>query len=420
MHMMKLKYAIGAVLVMGLGCAPVDDDGDFDEVELEELTAEHQQALLGISPECNPDDLQGFQKFLCKIKRRLEGRRLFDKEEFAGNGRTCLTCHSKKNGTLTLAQIQQRKSVPGHPLFQHDALDDDGVGTSRFEAEGTIRVTLPLPPYVKLMNDPTATTIDVFRGIPTTENTPALDPVLMQDGRNADLQEQALGAINAHAQNTVVPTENQLDLIAEFQQRSHRFFSNSTLRKWAKGTGPAPELPQGNTASEQRGRLFFVDAPFAPPSKVGVCGMCHSGPMLNEANEFGAQVFPADEGARFHPVGVSERNGNNHPVHALLVDDGFGNWVPVFTPDPGMMLQPQLLPPPFVVPPFVFANFFKTPQLWGVSKTAPYFHDNSSRTLEDVVDQYQFMFDTDPFVSWANIQFTQQDKEDMVDFMKLL
>lgn len=404
-------------LMLAAGCG--GDEESIDDIDDVELTAELQQELHGISADCDPDALSGWGQFLCKVKRRLEGRRLFDKEEFGGNGRTCLTCHSKKNGTLTLAQIQQRLNKPNHPLFVHDGLDDDGVGTSRIEADGTIRVTLALPPYVTVAGDPGATHIDVFRGIPTTENTPALDPFLMQDGRNATLQEQAAGAIEAHAQNTIEPAANELDLIAEFQQDSPRFFSNSTLRKFAKG-GPAPELPQGNTESEQRGRLFFVDAPFSPPSKEGVCALCHSGPMLNLTNSFGAQVFPATEGTRVHPVGVSEVNANNYPVHDLLVDDGLGTVIPVSTPDPGILLQPHLLPPPFVLHPAVFANFFKTPQLWGVSGTAPYFHDNSAKTLEAVVDQYQFFFDNDPFVSWANIQFTEQDKEDMVAFMELL
>jgi cytochrome c peroxidase len=30
-------------------------------------------------------------------------------------------------------------------------------------------------------------------------------------------------------------------------------------------------------------------------------------------------------------------------------------------------------------------NFFDIPTLYGISKTAPYFHDNSGATLEDVV-----------------------------------
>ena len=69
-----------------------------------------------------------------------------------------------------------------------------------------------------MADDPGATHVTVFRGIPSTLNTPALDPVLLHDGRAPTLQEQALGAIHDHYQNTVEPTTAQLDAIAEFQR----------------------------------------------------------------------------------------------------------------------------------------------------------------------------------------------------------
>ncbi|MGH8612581.1 MAG: hypothetical protein ACREYF_11250, partial [Gammaproteobacteria bacterium] len=37
-------------------------------------------------------------------------------------------------------------------------------------------------------------------------------------------------------------------------------------------------------------------------------------------------------------------------------------------------------------------NAFKIPSLWGVSRTAPYFHDNSAKTLEDVLRHYAQFF----------------------------
>ena len=43
-----------------------------------------------------------------------------------------------------------------------------------------------------------------------------------------------------------------------------------------------------------------------------------------------------------------------------------------------------------------FANLFKIPPLWGVKDTAPYFHDNSAKTLEDVAEHYEFFFFTSP------------------------
>ena len=95
-------------------------------------------------------------------------------------------------------------------------------------------------------------------------------------------------------------------------RRRPGFFSNGTLRSFAAG-GPAPELPAGTTESEKRGRLFFVDAPFEPPGKAGVCALCHSGPMLNEANVFSTAVFGNPPGIREFGIGVSERNVVDNP-----------------------------------------------------------------------------------------------------------
>ena len=75
----------------------------------------------------------------------LKGKKLFERETFGGNGRTCQTCRSKRTGTLTLADVQQiiNKAVLDHRFLIHDALDDDGVGTTRVQAHATIRYTIP-------------------------------------------------------------------------------------------------------------------------------------------------------------------------------------------------------------------------------------------------------------------------------------
>ena len=112
--------------------------------------------------------------------------------------------------------------------------------------------------------------------------------------------------IHDHYQNTVEPTTAQLDAIAEFQQTDARFFSSHALRTFA-ASGPPPELPPGSTAAEQRGRTFLVDAPFSPPSKKGICALCHSGPMLNMVSQAhsdfaGGRPRP---GVRFFNTGVT-------------------------------------------------------------------------------------------------------------------
>ena len=65
-----------------------------------------------------------------------------------------------------------------------------------------------------------------------------------------------------------------------------------------------------------------------------------------------------------------------------------------------------------------FADLFKVPTLWGVEDTAPYFHDNSAKDLDELLEQYDFFFLNSP-VQGA-ITLTPQDKEDIKAFLRLL
>lgn len=361
-----------------------------------------------------------------------EGQRLFDHETFGGNGRTCRTCHSDDDGTIDPGEVAKRLARnPLDPLFVHDGLDDFVSGTSRIAAHATILIERELPEGVVLLDDPFATSVVLARGVPSTVNTPALDPALMYDMRNLDLQDQASGAIERHARSALAPTAGQLDAIAEFQKTDNRFFSSKALKGFAEG-GPAPALPEGRTASERRGREFFVDAPWDPPSKKGVCALCHSGPMLNTSNEFTTIPTGAPPGWRAFDIGVSSRNLMNNPVRTFAVTDPCNATIEVSSPDPGIMITgvynipmlAQFLPPKelCILHPGFFANMFKTPQLWGVRHTAPYFHDNSAKTLEDVLEQYVFMFTSNsgfPLTD-SNILLTPQDIQDIIAFLKLL
>ena len=360
----------------------------------------------------------------------LDGRKLFDEETFGGNGRTCLTCHSKRTGTLGLRDIQRiiKKGDPNDAFLTFDALDEDG-GTTRVREHGTIRITIPLPPWLSLADDPGATHVTVFRGIPTTRNTPALDPVLNYDGRPATVQEQALGAIHDHNQNTVEPTAAQLDAIAEFQRTDPRFFSSRALRKFAAG-GPPPELPPGRTNAERRGREFLVDAPFSPPSKKGICALCHSGPMLNAISQAHSDFTGGvpRPGVRFFNIGVAFVNQPNNPVRTWVVNDGVNPVVTFRSPDPGVLLHPNPpAPPPSVLPRIVIAQNFKIPTLWGVKDTAPYFHNNGAKTLRDAVAHYQRFFNfteaQDPVGSASLggfIELTDNDVDDIVAYLQVL
>ena len=44
-----------------------------------------------------------------ELGTELDGKKLFDKETLGGNGRTCLTCHRKDTGTLTLSDCTDHR-----------------------------------------------------------------------------------------------------------------------------------------------------------------------------------------------------------------------------------------------------------------------------------------------------------------------
>jgi cytochrome c peroxidase len=379
---------------------------------------------------------------LSAIRDFIEGRRLVERETFGGNGRTCATCHSEETGTVSPqdAQLRFRKN-PRDPLFRHDGSDDedgDGLGdgrrATRMLADATILVRIPLHPNVTLKRDPTARFATVERGIPATLNTPALDPVIMLDGRELTLEDRALAAITDHAQGTRPVQRKQLEQIATFHMLAPRFFTSFALEIFSLG-GPAPGLPLGRTASERRGRKFFEDRPpdlsVTPPDyKVGACAACHSGPLMNQTNQF--LPLPLLPGGRFQTVLVSEFAALRNPASAMtfvfrnqlndVLDGNPDGTIEVISPDPGRALVTGQADD-IATGTFDHTNAFKISPLRGIRRTAPYFHDNSARTLDDVVEHYRqfFLVVSDPPGDQGPvIVLTEQDKQDLVAFMKLL
>jgi len=108
-------------------------------------------------------------------------------------------------------------------------------------------------------------------------------------------------------------------------------------------------------------------------------------------------------------VGVSEFNQVGNPVLQWRFKNPDGTVTEFASPDPGRALitgdarDAQA------------RNAFKIPSLWGAARTAPYFHDNSAKTLDDVARHYARFFG-----AISPIQLTEQDQQDMVAYMKLL
>ena len=337
-----------------------------------------------------------------------EGKKLFEEETFGGNGRTCRTCHGVQTGTVSPDEAQQRfKTHPDDPLFLADGSDDGlGNGTTRIQRDATILMHITLHPRLQMADG--ATIMNAPRGIPTTINSPALDPVIMLDGRQLTLQSQANGAILDHAQG-VAPSAAQLDRIRAFEL-TNEFFSSPEMISLAHG-GPDPGLPPGNTASEKRGRRFYEDVLDFQDPKHGLCAGCHAGPMLNQTNLASQVFFGVPIGTRFQNIAVSFFNDANLPLQEFVFDRGLPSERHVWSPDIGRSAITGVTD----LEDNMFSHFeaFKIPQLRGVKDTAPYFHDNSAKTLEDVMAHYARIFF--PFII-----LTPVDQEDLVAYTKLL
>lgn len=384
------------------------------------------------------------------------GESLFTEETFDGNGRVCSTCHEPDLfGTITPEFVQEQFAIdPEGPLFR--AIDsDDGEGNSyeRLLEHATIRVPFELPydeilgRNIRRCDAPEQDSVVVFRGNPSVFNA-ALEEELMHDGRErGDLETQASNAILTHAEPGRDPTAEELTAIARFQES---MFSHAAVKAFLD-TGAELRLPDGNTPSEIRGRTFFG------PDRQ--CGVCHSGPMLNRVSEF--HPDPQAVGGRFESTSVGAETDNPNPKFEWCFVDPATNEIspPTDVPgpmpehvakgrlfrravaDPGLALirDPArdvtvLLPDGneltvtiTILSAGVGLPLFKIPTLWGTPNTAPYFHDNSAKDLDEVLDQYNFSFRDFPrFAEHVGCNpeaaecLSEQDRADIIAYMQLL
>jgi hypothetical protein len=423
----------------------------------------------------------------------LRNAAVFDHKTFGGNGRTCRTCHAPSTAfTLSPEDVRVRLDAnPRDALFQQDATDDGmGTGLERLISDATILITRRLPSHIVIEGDPQTRSITVPRGVPSLLDLGVQElqsrQVFTADGLFTSLEDQALGAVREHYEPRGFPTPEQLERLALFQT-SDAFFSSPELAALAVG-GPDVDLPEGNTESERRGREFFVASPQPDPESGEprhlTCASCHSGPLLNEVR---FSPGPVANGHRFMDVFVSTLRAREERLMDLVVTHNDATACPpssagvpglcvntLTTADPGQLLvegsfrcQPctanrvgfvtcggcipcsnfvefnpylagrennvcALLPGRFpngTLRPAPTGNVFKIPSLRGISRTAPYFHDNSAATLEEVIAHYQDFFEIQFRRTEAALpdaeepldgRLSPQDIVDIIAFMRLL
>lgn len=264
---------------------------------------------------------------------------------------------------------------------------------TRLSADGTVScATCHNPKMGWTDNAPVSTGIKGQKGgvsAPTVVNSTYM-ALQFWDGRAANLEEQALGPLvnpvemgNKNHDEVVAKIKSIPGYLAYFKKAfgdeevnkvriSQAIASfertvlsgNSRYDRWTFGEKTAM------TESEIRGRdLFFGKA---------LCTRCHAGPNFSDS--------------QFHNLGV----GQNKPK-----------------PDQGRFAVTKTKED---------MGAFKTPTVRDITKTAPYMHDGSEKTLEEVVDFYNKGGVKNPnlAVQMEVLNLTDQEKTDLVAFMKAL
>jgi hypothetical protein len=321
------------------------------------------------------------------------GARLFFDETFQGNGRTCATCHPAENNfTLDpkfIARLPRRD-----PLFVAE-FNPDLAG---LENPVLMRRFGLILENVDGLEDPTNKF--VMRGVPHTLGlpnslTPANDgtprPPLQRTGWSGDgapgagtLRDFATGAVVQHFTRTLnrtpgvdfrLPTDDELDAMEAFQLSLGR---QEELDLGALVfTSPAVQLGQ---------TLFLTTAR---------CNACHANAGAN-ASFGGGGNRNFNTGVEDLPSHPADATGEPRPR-----DGGFGT-----VPD-GL------------------GGFgdgtFNTPSLVEAADTAPFFHNNAVKTLEEAVAFYTSpSFNSSPAAAAGRINLTEEEVDAVAALLRVL
>jgi cytochrome c peroxidase len=394
-----------------------------DDVQLE-------VALLDIEAEAVTRARAGRPWPRTTLKQLMQGAVNFFKPFPGGNGRSCATCHNPRDGfSLAPATVEarwrrlqnarRRNPDATDPLFRPIDADDGDNDFTLLRTRALVKVRVPLPSRVRLTNDISATHVTLSRAV-TPLNMLKHTAPYQQDRSAATLEAQALGAVNQHMEPTVQPTKAFLESIAEFQRH---IFSSPKVRRLSAAIDAGRRLPD-------------LDPPLTPFERVGkekfddFCRRCHGGPAQVENLE--NRVAPPFDGST-NPVSLNVVASNPPPsgfgpsvIHGpgfdlptllFTVDLPNGTNVVLESSDPGTVLT-DARALETVGGNQVF-NRFDIPQLRGINRTAPYFHDHRAKTLEDVVKHYQsFFLFLNTVRGFPVPLMADEDIEPIVEYMK--
>jgi cytochrome c peroxidase len=382
------------------------------------------------------------------------------------NGRSCATCHVGSEGwTITPADMQARFDATGgtDPVFRTNdgsvspTADVSTVAARRTAyamllSRGVIRVGIGIPSNAEFtlaaVDDPyghaSAADLSLFRRPLPSANLKFLSAV-MWDGREASLGTQAIDATMGHAQATGT-MQSQMDAIVAFESSIFVAVKKDPVA----GDLDAKEVDGGpkNLSSTD----FYIgindpiglnpqNVPFDPSAMTMYAGWANR-PGPGPADQKKAQIARGEAIFNTHPIAITGVKGLNdrlgvttiqgtcttchdtpdvgdHSI-AMALDIGLtdasqrtpdmplytlrnnATGATVQTTDPGKAL---------ITGKWADIGKFKGPILRAVSMRAPYFHNGSAATLDDVLDFYEARF---------GLGLTVQERSDLVAFLQAL
>lgn len=323
----------------------------------------------------------GRLRALTEIER---GRLLFERATFGGNGRTCASCHPRsENFTLTVPFIASRpgsdplfvfERVPGlatlenGPALRGRALVTENVDGFKNVDGSEIPGVLRSVPHTLGLSQSTNPQTGVPRGaLGWSGDGAPIDGALRNFAVGAVVQHMPKSLNRVEGTDFRLPTASELDSLEAFQLSLGR----STT-------------PMVNPTSP--GALVFVDPDVTAgqtlfhgmPSENGRgrnCSFCHTGGgALNPAGQNDQRATGAERSPRA-------------PACTFPVAPGDGG----FGPTPGITADRSTFCTNGATGGVVFRGdvSFSVPSAIEAGDTAPFFHNNSADTLEDVVDFYR-------------------------------
>jgi cytochrome c peroxidase len=229
------------------------------------------------------------------------------------------------------------------------------------------------------------------RASPTVVNT-AYNSLQMWDGRKKDLEDQAMGPMEAAAEMNMDTQRlfawlnaNEgyralfqaaypgLPIDAATLSKAISSFERTVVSKDAPFDQWVAGKKNALSADQVKGFALFID-----PNKAN-CAVCHAGPNFTDSS--------------FHNIGLAS----------------FGNE----NPDLGRYTQRPLAS---------MKGAFKTPTVREAVNTAPYFHDGSAKSLEDLVDFYAKggIVKTNLSSSLKELKLSKEELGQLVAFIRAL